>query len=152
MKQVDDIIYDAISEDSDLMEAIGGRVVSTCFEIPPEQEDNTPIPNIVIIDEGFQNNESTKDTLWEGTEDQVQVTVSVAADSPGDVKDLVRKVRSVVENYIATLYAQGNDTPQLQSLTSDGISYDPWKPCYFQNLYYTCIINCDLDDEQEGNQ
>ena len=32
MKSVDEIIYDAICADTALMEAIGSRVVSTCFE------------------------------------------------------------------------------------------------------------------------
>ena len=64
MKQVDEIIYDAIKADSDLMTAIGGRVVSTCFEIPPTDEDNTPLPNIIITDDGFQNQQTTKDCVW----------------------------------------------------------------------------------------
>ena len=65
MKQLDEIIYDAITADAALMAAIGNRVVSTCFEVPPTEDDNTPLPNIIITDDGFVNQLTTKDMLWE---------------------------------------------------------------------------------------
>ena len=148
MKQVDEIIYDAICADTDIMEAVGSRVVSTCFEVPPTDEDNTPIPNIIITDDGFQNQQTTKDCVWEAAEDRVQVGVDVAAGSPDEVKQLVRKVRKAVETYIGTLYTQGEDIPVLESLSSDGIAWDWMKPCYYQRLNYQCVINVE-DDEQE---
>ena len=52
MKSLDEIIYDAICADAALMEAIGSRVVSTCFEVSPEDHDNTPLPNIIVTDDG----------------------------------------------------------------------------------------------------
>ena len=148
MKQVDEIIYDAICADAALMEAIGNRVVSTCFEIPPTDEDNTPLPNIIITFDGFQNLEDTKDDLWEGSDDRVQVGVDVAASSPDEVKQIVRKVRKAVETYIGMLYTQGEVIPELESLSSDGIAWDWMKPCYYQRLNYQCVINVE-DDEQE---
>ena len=151
MKHGDEIIYDAICADAELMEAIGNRVVSTCFEIPPTDEDNTPLPNIIITFDGFQNLEDTKDDLWEGSDDRVQVGVDVAANSPDEVKQIVRKVRKAVEQYIGTLYTQGEDIPELVSLTSDGLAWDWMKPCYYQRLTYQCIINADIEDEQEEN-
>ena len=151
MKQVDEIIYDAICEDAALMEAIDNHVVSTCFEIPPTDEDNTPLPNIIITFDGFQNNVTNKDCVWEGGEDRVQVGVDVAASSPDEVKQLVRKVRKAVETYIGTLYTNGEKIPELESLSSDGIAWDWMKPCYYQRLNYQCITNADIDDEQEDN-
>ena len=55
MKQVDEIIYDAIRADEELMTAISGHVVSTCFEVSPTDADNTPLPYIIVTDDGFQN-------------------------------------------------------------------------------------------------
>ena len=147
MKQVDELIYEAIKADEALMTAIGGRVVSTCFEVPPTEDDNTPIPNIIITDDGFQNQQTTKDCVWEAAEDRVQVGVDVAAASPQEVKALIRQVRHAVEQYIGTLYTQGKDIPELESLSSDGLAWDWMKPCYYQRLNYQCIINA--DDEQE---
>ena len=149
MKSVDEIIYDAICADTALMEAIGSRVVSTCFEVPPAEADNTPLPNIIVTDDGFQNQNGTKDCVWESGEDRVQVTVDVAADSPKEVKQIVRKVRKAVETYVGTLYTQGEDIPELESLSSDGIAWDWMKPCYYQRLTYQCITKADIDDEQE---
>ena len=149
MKTVDELIYDAIVADESLMALIGDRVVSTCFEIPPDQLDNTEVPNIIITDDGFTNNVTTKDCVWEGGEDEVRVTVDIAAASPGEVKAIMRKVRKAVETYMASL---GTDMPTLVSLTSGELAWDWMKPCYYKPLLYQCITNADIDDEQEDNQ
>lgn len=149
MKQVDEIIYDALMADEALVAAVGSRIVSTCFEVPPTDEDNTPLPNIIITDDGFQNQQSTKDCVWESAEDRVQVGVDIAAASPEEVKRLVRKVRSAVEQYIDTMYTSGEDIPELESLSSDGLSWDWMKPCYYQKLTYQCITLADLGSDDE---
>ncbi len=160
MKQVDEIIYDAICADAALMALIafttpqGGTahaIKSTCFEVPPTELDNTPVPYIIVHDAGFQNQQTTKDNVWEACEDQVLTIVEVAASDPDGVKRIVKKVRKAIETYICSLYTQGEDIPELQSLTSDGIDWDWTKPCYFQHLNYQCITNADIDDEQEDN-
>ena len=147
--KVDEIIYNAIKADTDLMTIFDGHVVSTCFEVPPTEDDNTPLPYIIITDDGFQNQQTTKDCVWEAAKDRVQVSVEIAAASPKDVQELVRMVRRTVELYIATLYSQDEDIPELESLSSDGLAWDWMKPCYFQRLTYSCIISTDLDNEQE---
>ena len=149
MKQVDEIIYDAIRADAALMEAIGSRVVSTCFEVSPTEADNTPLPNIIVTDDGFQNQQTTKDCLWEAGEDRVQVGVDVAAESPREVQRLIRMVRRAVERYVAQMYTQGEDIPELEQLSSNGLAWDWTKPCYYQQLTYQCITNADTDNGQE---
>ena len=144
MKQVDEIIYDAIREDSDLMTAISGHVVSTCFEVSPTDADNTPLPYIIVTDDGFQNQVESKDDSWEGTEDRVSVGVEVAAESPQEVKRLILKVRQAVASYIEQMYDDGEDTPELDSLSSDGLAWDWTKPCYYQRLSYQCITNTEV--------
>ena len=153
MKTVDELIYEAIKADEQLMQTIGGRVVSTCFEIPPDQEDNTPLPNIIITDDGFQNSHSTKDVVWESDEDVVQATVDIAAGSPGEVTVLVSKVRKAIETYIVQMYQYGQATPQLQEgyPTSQGIEWDWMKPCYYQKVMYQCVTTKIDDDEQESD-
>lgn len=147
MKQLDEIIYDAITADAALMAAIGNRVVSTCFEVPPTEDDNTPLPNVIITDDGFQNSVGTKDTVWESGEDRVQVSVDVAASSPNEVKALIKAVRRAIEAHMVSLYKQGEDTPQLEALSSDGLAWDWMKPCYYQKLVYQCTTNSDTDNE-----
>lgn len=149
MKQVDEIIYDAIRADEALMTAIGGRVVSTCFEVSPEDQDNTPLPYIVVTDDGFQNQQGTKDTVWESDEDRVQASVEIGADSPGEVKQLIKMVRRAVESHVVSLFTQGEQLPQLDALSSDGLQWDWLKPCYYQRLTYQCTTKADTDNEQE---
>lgn len=149
MKQVDEIIYDAILADAALMTAIDGRVVSTCFEVSPDEKDNTPLPNIIVTDDGFQNQDTTKDSVWEGEDDEVQVTVDIAAKSPNEVKDLVRMVRRAVSRYIIGMYENHEAVPELDKLSSDGLQWDWMRPCYYQKLTYNCSIKSTTDDEQE---
>ena len=149
MKQVDEIIYDAIRADAELMTAIGGRVQSTCFEVSPAEQDNTPIPYVIVTDDGFQNNVGSKDTVWESDEDRVQAGVEVAADSPAEVKRLIKMVRKAVEQYVCQMYTDGDTPPELESLSSDGLAWDWMKPCYFQSLTYSCTTQSDIDNEQE---
>lgn len=138
MKQVDEIIYDAIRADEELMTVISGHVVSTCFEVSPTEADNTPLPYIIVTDDGFQNQVESKDDGWEGTEDRVSVGVEVAAESPQEVKRLIRMVRKSVASYIDQMYDEGEDIPELDSLSSDGLAWDWMKPCYYQRLSYQC--------------
>lgn len=149
MKSLDEIIYDAICADAALMEAIGSRVVSTCFEVPPAEADNTPLPNIIVTDDGFQNQTGTKDCVWESGEDRVQVTVDVAADSPKEVKRLIRKVRRAIENQIILMSEANERIPELESLSSGGVAWDWMKPCYYQHLTYQCTTLSDIDNEQD---
>lgn len=143
MKQVDEIIYDAIKADTELMTAIGGRVESTCFEVSPTEADNTPVPYIIVTDDGFQNQVESKDEGWEGSEDRTQTGVEVAADSPKEVKRLIRMVRQAVNAYIEQMWDDGEDIPELDSLSSDGLAWDWTKPCYYQRLTYQCITKSD---------
>lgn len=138
MKQVDEIIYDAIRADEEIMTAISGHVVSTCFEVSPTEADNTPLPYIIVTDDGFQNQVESKDDSWEGTEDRVSVGVEVAAESPQEVKRLIKMVRQSVASYIDQMYDEVEDIPELDSLSSDGLAWDWMKPCYYQRLSYQC--------------
>lgn len=149
MKTVDKLIYDAICADAALMEAIGNRVVSTCFEVSPDETDKTPVPYIIVTDDGFQNQVGSKDTVWESGEDRVQAGVEVAAESPAEVKRLIKMVRKAVEQYVCQMYTDGDTTPELESLSSDGLAWDWMKPCYFQRLTYSCTTQSDIDNEQE---
>lgn len=140
---IDRIIYNAICADADLMEAIGTRVKSTCFEVSPDEQDNTPLPYIIVTDDGFRMQPNNKDCVWEGTEDQWQATVIVSADSPNEVQQLIKSVRRAVENYVVALYQAGNQTPTLESLQASQLAWDWTKPCYYQELSYNVTQTAD---------
>ena len=49
-----------------------------------------------------------------------------------------------------SLYTQGADIPNLQSVQTNGVAWDWMKPCYHSTVSYQCDVENGLyDDEQE---
>ena len=140
MKDLDQILFDALKGDAALMEAVGGRVVSTCFEVGPDEMDNTPLPCIIVTDDGWQNQQESKDTMWESMEDRVTASIEVDADSPKAVKQLMRLCRKAVARYIDGMAEAGDDIPELDSVQASQLAWDWMKPCYWRTITYNCLI------------
>lgn len=150
MIELDELLYNALVADGALVAAVGGRITSTCFEVSPDEQDNTPLPCIIVTDDGLQNDQSNKDDVWESDEDRVQASVEVDADSPKVVKRLIRMVRKAIANYVASLSAQNAEIPYLLNVQTNGIAWDWMKPCYHSTISYQCsVYNHMCDDEQE---
>lgn len=143
---LDETFFNAIMADADLVLAVGGRIESTCFEVSPDDIDNTQLPNIIITDDGLTNQPDSKDVEWESREDRVQASVDVAAETPKQVKQLIGMVRKAIANYIQTLDDQGEDIPYLQSIQTAGVAWDWMKPCYHDVITYTCDVPNQLYD------
>lgn len=141
---LDELFFNAIMADADLVLAVGGRVESTCFEVSPNETDNTLLPNIIITDDGLTNQPDSKDVEWESREDRVQASVDVAAETPKQVKQLIGMVRKAIANYIQTLDDQEEDIPYLQSVQTAGVAWDWMKPCYHDVITYTCDVHNQL--------
>lgn len=150
MLRLDKIFFDAITADAELMQAVGGRVKSTCFEVSPDEQDNTPLPYILIMDEGKQPAQTTKDDEWMPSQWRVGAGVEVGAKSPNEVDALVMKAMKAIAEYISTLSEQGDEIPYLNegSPQTQGIAWDWTKPCYFDIAHYQCDIDYN-DDEQD---
>jgi len=147
--ELDEIFYAALTANETLTSDTGGRIYSTCVEVPPTDQDNTPLPYIIITDDGLQNDPGTKDNVWESEEDRVQASVEICAASPKEVKRLTRLCRKAIADYIE---AMQTEPPYLVSLTTDGTAWDWTKPCYYKTLQYQCDmsnIQDDEDDEQD---
>jgi hypothetical protein len=140
MEALDEIIFNALRSDAELMTAVGGRIKSTCFEVGPDEPDNTPLPCIIVMDDGLQNNPDEKDCEWESWEDRVTASVEIDAESPKAVKQLIARVRSTVATVIEAMLSEGMEVPELDSLQSNGIAWDWMKPCYHSTLTYNCTI------------
>ena len=142
--ELDELFFNALMADADLVLAVGGRIESTCFEVSPDDKDNTQLPNIIITDDGLTNQPTSKDMEWEAEIDRVQASVDVAAEDPKQVKQLIRMVRKAISNYITSLYEKGEETPYLQSVQTNGVAWDWMKPCYHSTITYTCDVQNDL--------
>ncbi len=146
--ELDKLFYDALQADETLKAAVGGRIVSTCFEVGPDEKDKTPLPCIIVTDDWLTNNQQTKDNVWESGEDRVQASVEVDGTSPKQVKQLIRMVRKAINNYITMLYTQGADIPNLQSVQTNGVAWDWIKPCYHSTVSYQCDVENGLYDDE----
>ena len=148
MLRLDKILFDAITADADLMQTVGNRVKSTCFEVSPEEQDNTPLPYIVIRDLGKQPAQTTKDDEWMPSLWNVGAGIEVGATSPNEVDAIVMKAMKAVSNYMQTLEG---DVPYLNEgfPRTQGVSWDWMKPCYWDLAQYQCDVEYTEDDEQE---
>jgi len=155
--ELDEIFYAALTANPTIAEACGyvapteqgapgkpARIYSTCVEVPPTDADNTPLPYIIIMDEGLQNDQTTKDDVWESEEDRVQASVQISAVSPKEAKRLTRLCRKAIADYIASMTGA---KPYLQSLTTDGTAWDWTKPCYYKTLQYQCDMSIIQEEE-----
>ena len=140
MLALDEIIYNALCADADLMQQTGERIVSTCFEVGPDEQDNTELPCIIVTDDGWQNQPETKDTTWEGMEDRVTASIEVDGRSPKEVKTLLKQCRHAVAAQIHRMAEAGEDIPYLDSVQASQLAWDWMKPCYHQVLTYQCTI------------
>ena len=142
--ELDELFFNALMADADLVLAVSGRIESTCFEVSPDGEDNTQLPCIIVADDGLTNQPTDKDVEWESIQDRVQASVEVSAKDPKDVKTLIRMVRKAIANYISSLYDKGEDIPTLQSIQTNGVAWDWMKPCYHETITYQCYVPNDL--------
>ena len=138
--ELDELFFNALMADGELVLAVGGRIESTCFEVSPDEQDNTPLPCIIVTDDGLTNQPDTKDAEWESPIDRVQASVEVDAKDPKDVKALIGMVRKAIANYIASQSANGEDIPYLQSVQTNGVAWDWMKPCYHSTITYQCDV------------
>ena len=139
--ELDEIFFNALMTDADLVQAVGGRIESTCFEVAPDDTDNTQLPNIIITDDGLTNQPTSKDMEWEAEIDRVQASVDVAAEDPKQVKQLIRMVRKAIANYMEALDPKKDEIPCLQSLQTTGVQWDWTKPCYHSVIIYQCDVD-----------
>ena len=151
MLRLDKIFFEAIAADADLMQAVGGRVKSTSFEVSPTEQDDTPLPYIVIRDFGKHPSQTTKDDGWMPYRWSASAGIEVAAVSPNDVDSISIKVMQAIANHIQALASQGKDIPYLDEgfPQTQGVDWDWTKPCYFDVVHYQCDVeNTNDDDEQ----
>jgi hypothetical protein len=151
MQRLGKIIFDALCANSELVQAVGGRIKSTCFEVPPMEQDNTPLPYIIITDDGMSPSQTTKDNVWMPYLFRVNVGVEIGAASSNEVWDLELKVMKAIADHIKSLAEQGVDIPYLNEgyPQTEGIAWDWNKPCYFDTIHYQCDLENTNDDEQE---
>lgn len=136
--QSNDVILELLSTSSDadgITTDEMPRLYGTAIPLPDEDEDNVPVPYVIVTFDGLTNDQGTKDDRYESPEDTVNVGVTVAAKTLDDLHDLTQEVRQTILTYM-----RSNETPIIEyQFAAQAIQYDSLKPCYWQVLTYQCI-------------
>lgn len=145
MRTLDKLIYDALRANEALMQATGQRIKDACYEVSPDQDDNVPLPYIVVTDDGGDSQPETKDTMWYSTEESATVSVIISAESHNEVNSLRRLCRRAIADYMASDAVTDDELPDLTGIRREGVQWDWMKPCYWDALRYQCTQR--IDDE-----
>lgn len=144
-KELTDILLAAIEANDELVQLTGSRVFDTCNEVPSwVDKDNTQLPYLVVVENGSQNDQATKDSVWEGDTDHCNASIIICAETPDKVRSMRRKVRKAVKDYIVSMAEQGETIPYLTASSNEGVAWDDMKPCYNDAIHY----QCDMDVEE----
>jgi hypothetical protein len=155
----DSIFIAAIQSNTELMEALGyeapeeeyegrpGRLYGTAIPLPDEDADNTPVPYIIVTFDGMNNQNQTKDDVYESNYDTVNIGVEVTGKTIDDLHELTQAVRDTILSYF-----RDHETAIIDyTFSADAIQYDSLKPCYWQTLRYQCeVYNLEDNDDGQG--
>lgn len=136
----DSLFIAALSSDSALMAEIGRRLYSTAIPLPDEDADNVPTPYIIVTFDGLTNSGTTKDDVFDGDGDEVQIGIEVAANSREQLAGLTARVRETVYRYFTEEAEDGREQVEDWTFSAEKVEYDPLKPCYWHTLHYQCDV------------
>jgi len=145
----DAIFVKALRSNAELIEQLpAGDVYNTTIALPDEDIDNAPLPYVIVSFDGLQNQDQTKDDDFEAESDNVQIGVTVCAETRPQLGELAMAVRKTLREYFRE--HQGDDSdddfaliPEDMTLQAGAVQYDSLKPCYWQQLTYQCDTNID---------
>ena len=141
----DSIFIAAIQSNPALVERIGGRLYGTAIPLPDEDADNVPVPYIIVTFNGLNNQNETKDDVYESNYDTVNIGVEVTGETINDLHELTQAVRDTILSY----FRENKTAVSDYTFSADAIQYDSLKPCYWQTLRYQCEVYNLNDDEQD---
>ena len=95
----DSIFIAAIQSNPALVERIGGRLYGTAIPLPDEDADNVPVPYIIVTFNGLNNQNETKDDVYESNYDTVNIGVEVIGETINDLHELTQAVRDTILGY-----------------------------------------------------
>ena len=140
----DQVFYNALRQNADLMAMVGGRIENTSIPVPDDDLANQPLPYIIITYDGMQNEGFTKDDDYEGNVDKVQIGIEAAASDRETLGEIMQSVRATVKEYFANAEEGSDDynlVPLCYALKATPVVYDSLVPCYYQSLQYECDTN-----------
>lgn len=149
---LDSILMAAIEADTAIMNIIDGRRWTTAAAMPQEDfEMNINVPYLIVNYDGLTSSPGTKDNSFDSGDDNVTVSITIAALSSAQLADLSARVRRAVNNYFNA--NQGNDgIPYSAQFAAGPKSYNERKNSFNIDLTWQCAIDFNFnpsDYEQE---
>jgi hypothetical protein len=147
--QTDIIFVKALRSNADLMAQLpAGDVYNTAIALPDEDADNAEVPYIIVSYDGLNNQDSTKDSSFDGLTDMVTVGIEIAAKTRPQLAELAIIVRDTIRDYFRQHVTLRDDEdyeliPNSYQLQAQQVQYDSLKPCYWQQLAYQCDTDPD---------
>ena len=151
--QTDIIFVKAIRSNTTLIAQLpAGDVYNASIAVPDIDLDNAPVPYVIVSFNGLTNETLTKDEMYEGSTDRVQIGVEVAAKTRPQLGALVASIRKTIREFFINASPTDEDfrlVPVDYQFSAQGVLYDSDKPCYWQVLNYNCETNIDEDEQEE---
>lgn len=150
MSLVTDIIFvKAIRSNTELVaELPAGDVYNTAIALPDEQAENAPLPYIIVTFDGLNNQDTTKDSSYNGLTDQVTIGIEIAAATRAQLAIFSVGVRNTIAEYFQEHVADTEDDdyaliPNSYQFQAGAVQYDSLKPCFWQRLTFVCDTDID---------
>ena len=147
--QTDIIFVKALRNNAELISQLpAGNVYNTSIALPDEDIDNAPLPYIIVSYDGLNNQDTTKDSSYEGVTDMVTIGIEIAAKTRPQLAELAITVRQTIQDYFQEhVYDMGDVDfkliPDSYQLQAQAVQYDSLKPCYWQQLIFQCVTSID---------
>ena len=154
----DAIFVKALRSNAELIEQLPAGDFYNNVAYPDADMENVQLPYVIVNNDGGNNVEETKDDNFEGTIDNVAISIRVVARSRQELANMVLAVRETVHDYI-TAAAERNEAgtgtgddnlcPEDYNFSFSEVANDMQKPSFTQILNYQCRTSNDIFDDNE---
>ncbi len=136
----DKIFFNILRSNTACMETIGGRIYNTVIGKPEEEELNEPVPYVIIMFAGMKNNEGTKDSIYEGPTDTVNIEIELAANDEDELTDIAMDIRRIIYQAMINKEVEGTQLIEDYTFSTKDKTHDYIKPCEAIILEYQCEV------------
>lgn len=143
----DSFFITALRSNADLVAKLPDGDFYNNVAFPDIDMENVELPYIIVNNDGGSNVAETKDDMFEGYEDNVDISIRVVARSRQELANLVMTVRKTIHDYvIAVMERIENGTatdddklcPEEYNFSFGEVAFDMLKPSHTQILTYQC--------------
>ena len=135
--------FDTISSSDDITTLVGTRIYNPAVPVPDADLVKVDVPYIVILPEGTDNDETTKDDLSESYDDIDTVSILIVAASREDLAKLANHIRKSIREAFSTYNEDGKEANYGFQIvdyhfSASRVVMDVEKPCVYQQFKYIC--------------